>query len=43
LEKVAVLEEQGAGSRKEEAGSANADEMTKRLPKLNENQLAVMA
>lgn len=36
LEKVAVLEEQGAGSRDQETG-------IRRLPKLNENQLAVMA
>jgi primosomal protein N' (replication factor Y) len=43
VESVAVLEEQEAGSRKQEVGSSSADEVTKRLPKLNENQLAVMA
>jgi primosomal protein N' (replication factor Y) len=43
VEMLAVLEEQEVGSRKQEVGSASADEVTKRLPKLNENQLAVMA
>jgi primosomal protein N' (replication factor Y) len=40
VEMVAVLEEQGLGTREQ---GLNADAAGKRLPKLNENQLAVMA